>query len=67
MTWSCSVLSPAIRASTCPLTYANIRGMEGGGKEHGLLLYAADILMLVKDSLNPIPHLIDSIQSSSKL
>lgn len=46
---------------------AAIRGVEGGGKEHKLLLYADDILMLIKDPLNSIPHLMNMIQSYSNL
>lgn len=45
----------------------NIRGVDLGGKEHKLLLYADDILMLVKDPLNSIPHLMDIIKSYSIL
>lgn len=58
------VLEPlviAIRAN------AAIRGVEGGGKEHKLLLYADNILKLIKDPLNSIPHLMNTIQSYSKL
>lgn len=45
----------------------NIKGVDLGGKEHKLLLYADDILMLVKDPLNSIPHLMDTIKSYSLL
>ena len=54
-------LAIAIRENT------NIRGVEGGGKENKLLLYADDILALVKDPLKSIPQLMDTIQSYSKL
>ncbi len=54
-------LAIAIRANTA------IRGVEGGGKEHKLLLYADNILMLIKDPLNSIPHLMNTIQLYSKL
>ena len=46
---------------------ANIKGVDGGGKEHKLLLYADDIFMLVKDPLNSMSHLMDTIKSYSKL
>lgn len=46
---------------------AAIKGIEGGGKEHKLLLYADDILLLVKDPLNSVPNLMNTIQSYSKL
>ena len=45
----------------------NIKGVDLSGKEHKLLLYADDILMLVKDPLNSIPHLMDIIKSYSIL
>ena len=54
-------LAIAIRAN------AAIRGVEGGGREHKLLLYADDILMLIKDPSNSIPHLMNTIQSYSRL
>ena len=55
-----------------PLAYsiranANIKGVDGGGKEHKLLLYAEDIFMLVKDPLISTPHLMGTIKSYSKL
>lgn len=34
---------------------ANIKGVEGGGREHKLLLYADDILTLIKVPLNSLP------------
>ena len=54
-------LAIAIRAN------AAIKGVEGGGREHKLLLYADDILMLIKDPSNSIPHLMNAIQSYSRL
>lgn len=36
---------------------ADIWGVEGGGKQHELLLYADDILVLLKDPSHSTPHL----------
>lgn len=44
-----------------------IRGVEGGGQEHKLLLYADDILAVYTDPVMSLPHLMDTIQSFSKL
>lgn len=44
-----------------------IKGEEGGGQEHKLLLYADDILAVVTDPEASLPHLMDTIQSYSKL
>ena len=44
-----------------------IKGVYGGGKEHKLLLYADDILLLSGDPLNSILVIMDIIQQYSKL
>ena len=46
---------------------ASIRGVEGEKKERKLLLYADDILMLIRNPLESLPHLMTTIQSYSKL
>lgn len=43
-----------------------IKGVEGGGQEHKLLIYADDILSVVTDPEASLPHLMDTIQSYSK-
>lgn len=45
----------------------NIRGVAGSGNEQKLLLYADNILTLIKDPSNLLPHLVETIQSYSKL
>uniref|UniRef100_A0A9J8CLD1 Reverse transcriptase domain-containing protein n=1 Tax=Cyprinus carpio carpio TaxID=630221 RepID=A0A9J8CLD1_CYPCA len=54
-------LAIAIRANT------NIPGAQGGNKEHKLFLYADDILALVKDPDKSLPHLMETVQSYSKV
>lgn len=49
-------LAASIRANS------NIRGVDGGGKQHKLLLYADDILVLLKDPAHSMPHLMETIQ-----
>lgn len=46
---------------------SSIWGVEGGGKQHKLLLYADDILVLLKDPSHSTPHLMNTIQSYSKV
>ncbi len=45
----------------------NLKWTEGGGTALRLLLYADDILMLVKDPLNSTPHVMETSQSYTKL
>ena len=51
------------------LMFANssIKGVEGGGREHKLMLYADDILLLIKDPVHSLPPLMDTIQTYSEL
>lgn len=46
---------------------ADIRGIEGGGKQHKMLLYADDIPVLLKDPSHSTPHLMDTIQLYSNV
>ena len=46
--------------------HPGIRGVQGGGSEHKLLLYADDILAVVSEPLSSLPHLMDTIQSFSR-
>ncbi len=45
----------------------NIPGIQRGDKEHKLFLYADDILALVKDPDKSFPHLMETVQSYSKV
>ncbi|MCI4381688.1 hypothetical protein PGIGA_G00254930, partial [Pangasianodon gigas] len=47
--------------------HSGIRGVKAGDKEHKLLLYADYILAVITDPLTSLPHLMDVIQSFSKL
>lgn len=44
-----------IRANTA------LKGAEGGGKEHKLMLFADDIFLLIKDHVTSIPPLMITI------
>jgi len=46
---------------------SSIKGIEGGGKEHKLMLYADDILLLIKDPVHSLPPLMDTNQTYSDL
>ena len=54
-------LAAAIRANP------SIKGVNGGGSEHKLMLYADDILFLTSDPKNSLPALMDTIGEYSKL
>lgn len=54
-------LAVAIRANPA------IKGVEGGGEEHKLMLYADDILFLSSDPHNSLPALMKTIDIYSKL
>ena len=54
-------LAAMIRANTA------IKGVEGGGKEHKLMLFADDILLLIKDPVASLPPLMDTIQTYSSM
>ncbi len=44
-----------------------IKGVEGAGTEHKLLLYVADILSLINDPVISLPPLMNTIQEYSNL
>lgn len=44
-----------------------IKGVEGGGTEHKLMLYANDILFLTSDPHNSLPALMNTIDIYSTL
>lgn len=55
-----------------PLTIAirensSIKGVDGGGSEHKLMLYANDILFLTRNPQNSLPGLMNAISEYSQL
>jgi len=48
-------------------TAAGIKGVVQGEEEHKMLMYADDILLLIKDPLVLIPNVLSTIESFSKI
>lgn len=44
-----------------------IKGLHAGGREHKLLMYADDILAVIKGPVSSLPVLLDCIDSHSKV
>lgn len=47
-------------------TKEHIQGISVGTQQHKILLYADDILLLVSDPSNSVPHIMDTIENYSK-